>query len=102
MDIPHNAISQWRPERRPAAVGVEFLVAPEKFGTAGAALVDTLGVGVHVLAGIGTLGPRLPKHVVLLRGQLLPPLVVGLPDGGSRRIRSGARRGRGDGIGGLV
>src|SRR5262249_4546132 len=65
-------------EGRPAAVGVELGVRPEQFRPAGAADVDTLGLGVDVLPGEGALGAGLAKDVELLTGELHTPLGLAL------------------------
>ena len=73
---------------------------------AGLAAVDALGLGVGVLAGEGPLGAGLAQDGVLLRAELLTPLLVGLlhvvghGDNGSRagnadRARWLTRRGDG-------
>jgi hypothetical protein len=61
-------------------VRVELLVAAEQLGAAGPARVDADGLGVGVLAGEGPLGAGLAEHLVLGRGELLPPLGLGLDD----------------------
>src|SRR5690606_23986968 len=65
-------------ERRPPAVAFELLVAGEQLRPAGAAGVDTLGLGVLVLTGERLLGARFAEHVVLLRAELLAPFDLGL------------------------
>src|SRR3954447_24813449 len=65
-------------ERRPAAAGVELRVGLEELGVAGLAGVDALGLGVGVLTDEGSLGAGLTEHGVLLRRELLAPLLVGL------------------------
>src|SRR5690606_20376993 len=55
-----------------------LLVAGEQLRPAGAAGVDTLGLGVLVLTGERLLGARFAEHVVLLRAELLAPFDLGL------------------------
>ena len=50
----------------------------KQLGVAGLAGVDALGLGVGVLADEGALGAGLAQHGVLLRRELLAPLLVGL------------------------
>ncbi len=69
-------------ERRPAAVRVELGVAAEQLRAARAALVDTGGLGVGVLAHERALGAGLAQHLVLGGGELRAPLGVGPDDGG--------------------
>src|SRR5262245_27136246 len=64
-------------ERRPTAMGFELLAAAEQLGAAGAALVDTLGRGVGVLAGEWPLGAGAAEDREFVRRELLAPLVVG-------------------------
>jgi len=61
-------------------VRVELRLAAEQFVATGPAAVDAERLGVVVLAGEGALGAGLAEHVVLLGGELLTPLLVGLLD----------------------
>jgi len=61
-------------------VRVELRLATEQLVAAGPAAVDAERLGVVVLAGEGALGAGLAQHVVLLRAELLTPLLVGLVD----------------------
>src|SRR3989344_4744913 len=65
-------------ETRPAGAGVELGVGAEQFGAAAYAAVHTVFMTVVVGAGKGTLGAFLTRDVILLRGELLFPLGVGL------------------------
>src|SRR6266702_81477 len=78
LDQPHRVGLGRLVERRPPAVALELRVRPEQLLPAGPAAVDADGLGVDVLAGERPLGAGLAQHVVLLRGQLAPPLLLGL------------------------
>src|SRR5690606_34309423 len=65
-------------EGRPSAVRLELGLGGEQLGTAGAAGVDALGLGVGVLPREGGLGGRLAQYGVLGGGQLRAPLLVRL------------------------
>ena len=67
-----------RVERWPAAAGVVLRLGLEQLGAAAGAAVDAVGEDVVVLAGECPLGALLAQHAVLLGGQLLPPLLLGL------------------------
>src|SRR4029077_15063931 len=60
------------------AAGVELGVGLEQHVLARLAPVDTLGLGVGVLTHEGALGAGLAQDGVLLRRELLTPLLVGL------------------------
>jgi len=61
-------------------VRVELRLAAEQLVATGPAAVDAQRLGVVVLTGEGALGAGLAEHFVLLRGELLTPLLVGLLD----------------------
>src|ERR1700691_3050273 len=67
----------WLVEAGPPAVRIELGVRAEQLGTARAAPVDALGLGVGVLALERRLRARLPQHAVLLGRELLAPFLVG-------------------------
>src|SRR5258708_32638320 len=67
-------------EARPAAVGLEFLPRTEQLGTARAAPVHALDLGVGVLTGPGRLGARFPEYLILIRGKHFAPLRFGSLD----------------------
>ncbi|OEI67484.1 hypothetical protein Cus16_2922 [Curtobacterium sp. ER1/6] len=67
-------------ERGPAAAGVELRAALEELLAARRTRVDAGALLVEQLTGPRTLGPGLPEHGVLVRGELLAPLGVGLVD----------------------
>src|SRR5919199_260414 len=64
-------------EAWPAGARVVLRSAVEERVAAGGAVVETIFVGVYVLAGEWTLGRRLAQDGVLLRRQALLPLLVG-------------------------
>src|SRR5215207_1178136 len=64
-------------EARPTGVRVVLrLAVKERIATSGA-VIETVFVGVHVLARERALGRRLAKNGVLFRREPLPPLLVG-------------------------
>ncbi len=65
-------------EARPAAMRIEFRLAPEQFGSAGPAAIHADSLAVGVLAGERSFGGRLPENGVLLGRQFGPPLRIGL------------------------
>src|SRR5207237_9560797 len=65
-------------EARPAGSGVELRARREQHGAAAGAAVGAVVMVVDVLPGEGSLGPRLPEHLVLLGRELLGDLLVGL------------------------
>src|SRR5450432_3073103 len=67
-------------EARPAGARVELGVRAEQLASAGRAAVRAVFLGVDILACERPLGVALAQHPVLLGGQLLPPLLVGLTD----------------------
>src|SRR5438105_13862178 len=67
-------------EAGPARARVEFRVRAEQVGAAAGAAVDPLVLHVHVCAGERGLGRRLPQNLVLVRRQLLLPILVGEGD----------------------
>src|SRR5690606_5466570 len=78
--VLHPVLGQRGVEGRPPAVALELRLAPEQLTAAGSAGVDALGLGVGVLTDERTLRAGLAKHGVLLRSELLTPLLVGLGD----------------------
>src|ERR687887_1348912 len=66
-------------EGRPAAAGVVLRVRAEELGAAAGAAVDARLEHVVVLAAERPLGSLLAQDVELLRRQLAPPLLLGLP-----------------------
>jgi hypothetical protein len=64
-------------ETRPAAAGIELLVASEQRGAAADATVRAGFVVVPIPPGEGALGALLTRYRVLLRRQLLPPFRIG-------------------------
>src|SRR5919112_857152 len=64
-------------EARPAGARVVLRPAIKERVAAGGAVVEALFVGVHVLTGERALGRRLAQDSVLLRRELLAPLLVG-------------------------
>src|SRR5450631_2790455 len=81
LDVLHPVPCQRSVEGGPAAVAVELGIAAEELGTAGATGVDTLSLGVRVLTDAGSLCACQPQDLVLGRGQLLVPLLIGLGQG---------------------
>src|ERR1700761_3582172 len=67
-------------ETRPAGTGVELGVRPEQLVPAARALVGAILLVPEQRAGERHLRMAVAQHVVLLAGQLLPPLLVGLLD----------------------
>src|SRR5436305_816282 len=67
-------------EARPAGTGLELRVRAEQLGAAARAAVDAVLLVVHVAAREWRLGALASQHLVLLRCQLLAPLLVGLID----------------------
>src|ERR1700761_2029605 len=67
-------------EARPAGTGVELGVRPEQLVPAARALVGAILLVPEQRAGERHLRMAVAQHVVLLAGQLLPPLLVGLLD----------------------
>jgi two-component system, NarL family, response regulator LiaR len=65
-------------EAGPAGARVELGVGGEELGAATDAAVHPLRLLVDVGAGEGPLGARLAGHLVLLRGELLAPLLLAL------------------------
>src|SRR6185295_13426695 len=63
LDVLHG-VGDRLVEARPAAAGVELGVGLEQHVLAGLAAVDTLGLGVGVLAHEGALGAGLAQHGV--------------------------------------
>src|SRR6516162_8229635 len=71
-------------EARPARAGCELGVRTEQLIPAAGAAVRAVTLGVEVSPGEGWLGVPPAQHVVLLAGQFLPPLLIGLLDLGRR------------------
>src|SRR4051794_19866821 len=69
-----------RRERRPTAAGVVLRIGVEELRPAAGADVGARLERVVVLAAERALRALLPEHAVLLVGELLPPLGVGLLD----------------------
>src|SRR5881392_1903169 len=67
-------------EAGPAAAALELVLGAKKLGAAAGAQESAGPVVVQQRAGEGPLGALLPKHSILLGGQLAPPLLVGLFD----------------------
>src|SRR5581483_3422470 len=67
-------------EAGPARARVELGVGREQLGAAPRAAVDAVVMDIPQLAREGVLGTGLAQHAVLLGGQLLAPLLVGLAD----------------------
>src|SRR5690606_18862263 len=63
-------------EAWPAAACVILRVALEEGIATRPTPIDAVLFGIHVLAGEGSLGPRLPEHGVLGRGEPLAPLLL--------------------------
>jgi two-component system, NarL family, response regulator LiaR len=63
-------------EAGPAGAGVELGLGGEQLGAAADAAVHAGALLVHVGAAEGPLGAALAGHLELLRGQLLPPLLL--------------------------
>src|SRR5262245_20170562 len=68
----------WLPKARPSGAGVELGVGREEWRAATDAGVDTVHGLMHVCAAEWSLGRMLARHAVLLWGELLRPLLVGL------------------------
>src|SRR5271168_4607969 len=92
------------PEARPAGAAVEFGRRREQ-GLAAARAPEGPGTVLVVeWAAVRSLGARRPKHVILLRGQEVPPLLVGVVDlerfersaRSAGRIEGGQRAGTGE------
>src|SRR5665811_1219222 len=81
LDVFDPVLRKGGVEGGPAAVAVELGIAAEQLGVAGAAGVHPLGLGVGVLTEAWSLGAGLSQDLVLRRGQLLTPLLVGLGQG---------------------
>ena len=71
-------------ETRPARAGSELGVRAEQLVPAAGAAVGAVALGVEVSPGEGLLSVAPAQHVVLLSGQFLPPLLIGLLDLGRR------------------
>src|SRR5262249_4017071 len=71
-------------EARPARAGGELGVRAEQLIPAAGAAVGAIVLGVEVSAGEGWLRMAPAQHVILLTGQFLPPLLIGLLDLGRR------------------
>ena len=67
----------WREETRPAATGIEFRFRGKQGRPATDALVCAIFFVIPILARIGSLGPLLLGHVILLRRQLGTELSFG-------------------------
>src|SRR5690349_2124695 len=67
-------------EARPAGAGIELGVRAEQLGSAARAAVDPVVLHVHVAAGERPLGALLAQDLVLLRRELLTPLLICLLD----------------------
>jgi hypothetical protein len=66
------------PEARPAGAGVELRAGIEQRLTAADALVGAGRFSVPIRSGEGPFGAFLPRDLILLRRQYLPPLRVSL------------------------
>src|SRR6202023_2842852 len=64
----------------PPGARFELGLGTEQLGAAGGATIGAVRLGMDVLAGERSLRPLAPENVVLLRGQLSAPLLVGLLD----------------------
>src|ERR1700736_5013404 len=67
-------------EAGPPAAAVVLGAGVEELGSAPGAEILARGPDVNVLAGAGALGGPATEHRVLMGGEQLPPLLVGLDD----------------------